>query len=412
MGDNALACRAAGVAYYPLLASDSAAEFTVLSALANEASVVVGDDYPIRDAAETLASLARAAAVRLEAVDRNGLMPIRTSGREFVTAHSFRRFLQRELPDQLPVMPLARPLAGATFPCIQPLPAEVARRSAAASGAILSQGSRSDSRFQVDSPIAVAHRGGTCAARDRLQRFVRRTLLRYAADRNKPDADATSGLSADLHFGYLATHEVFHAVASAEEWSPHQLADKPTGTSEKWWGMSPSAEAFLDELVTWRELSFNCCAERRNYDDYDSLPQWARNSLAAHAGDSRPHQYTLEQLERAETHDALWNAAQRQLVREGRIHNYLRMVWGKKILEWTATPQAALEAMIELNNKYALDGHDPNSYGGIFWVLGRYDRPWWPERPIFGVVRYMSSANTARKVSVKRYLNAYGPEAG
>ena len=130
--------------------------------------------------------------------------------------------------------------------------------------------------------------------------------------------------------------------------------------------------------------------------EYESLPDWARASLDAHASDPREHLYTLEQFERAETHDPIWNAAQRQLVREGRMHNYLRMLWGKKILHWTTHPREALAIMIELNNKYALDGRDPNSYSGIFWVLGRYDRPWAPRREVFGVIRYMSSESTAR----------------
>ena len=175
--------------------------------------------------------------------------------------------------------------------------------------------------------------------------------------------------------------------------------------------MSPAAESFLDELVTWRELGYNGSFRREDNEEYGALPDWALETLADHEGDEREHVYSLEQFERAETHDELWNAAQRELLLDGRIHNYLRMVWGKKILEWSATPQDALEVMIELNNKYALDGRDPNSYSGIFWVLGRYDRAWGPEREIFGKVRYMSSENTARKMSVKGYLERYGDSA-
>jgi deoxyribodipyrimidine photo-lyase len=179
-----------------------------------------------------------------------------------------------------------------------------------------------------------------------------------------------------------------------------------------WWGMSAGAESFLDELVTWRELGYNMCAQQPgDYDRYESLPGWARASLDRHADDPRDPVYDIDALERSRTYDPLWNAAQRQLVREGRMHNYLRMLWGKKILQWSATPQEALATMIQLNNKYALDGRNPNSYSGIFWVLGRYDRPWAPERPIFGVIRYMSSENTAKKLRVKRYLDRYGPAA-
>ncbi len=153
-----------------------------------------------------------------------------------------------------------------------------------------------------------------------------------------------------------------------------------------------------------------CVHHPDTYDRFESLPAWARATLGKHEADPRTYRYGLETFERATTHDALWNAAQGQLVREGRIHNYLRMLWGKKILEWTATPREALAVMIELNNKYALDGRDPNSYSGIFWTFGRYDRPWAPERPIFGSIRYMSSENTARKMSVRGYVRRYAPD--
>jgi deoxyribodipyrimidine photo-lyase len=149
------------------------------------------------------------------------------------------------------------------------------------------------------------------------------------------------------------------------------------------------------------------CDRRRDFDRFESLPPWAIATLEKHAADGREHRYTLEQFTMAATHDPLWNAAQRQLATEGRLHNYLRMLWGKKILEWSASPREALAVMIELNNRLALDGRDPNSYSGIFWVLGRYDRPWGPERPVFGTIRYMSSANTARKLRVKEYLRRY-----
>ena len=169
-------------------------------------------------------------------------------------------------------------------------------------------------------------------------------------------------------------------------------------------------EAFLDELVTWRELGFNYCAKRpAEYDRYESLPHWARATLAAHARDPRPHRYDLGALERGRTHDPVWNAAQNQLLQEGWFHNSMRMLWGKKILEWSPTPQDALQAMIHLMNRHSLDGRDPNSYSGIFWTLGRYDRAWGPERPIFGKIRYMSSANTARKLRLARYVQRYAP---
>jgi deoxyribodipyrimidine photo-lyase len=173
--------------------------------------------------------------------------------------------------------------------------------------------------------------------------------------------------------------------------------------------MGEGAEAFLDQLVTWRELGFNFAGKRDDARTYEALPPWALATLARHAADPRPRLYAFDELARAETHDALWNAAQRQLAREGRIHNYLRMLWGKKIVEWSPSPRVALDVMLELNDRWALDGRDPNSASGIMWCLGRYDRPWGPERAVFGTVRYMSSANTAHKVRVKEYLARYAP---
>jgi deoxyribodipyrimidine photo-lyase len=171
--------------------------------------------------------------------------------------------------------------------------------------------------------------------------------------------------------------------------------------------MSREAESFLDQLITWRELGYNMSWQNDNYLQFESLPEWAQITLAKHSSDPREHLYDLSEFEAAVTHDEVWNAAQRQLVRNGRIHNYLRMLWGKKIVEWSPTPRDALSVMIELNNKYAVDGRNPNSYSGIFWVLGRYDRAWGPERPVFGKIRYMSSQNTVRKLKLKGYLKEY-----
>ena len=260
----------------------------------------------------------------------------------------------------------------------------------------------------IDHSVGIVEtRGGSTAARQRLTKFLDQHLPQYAAGANDPDADNRSGLSPYLHFGHISSHELFHELMTREEWSPASLGEKTGGKREGWWGVSPGAESWLDEFITWRELGYNMTSHRDDYDQYESLPDWAQATLAKHERDPRQFVYSLDEFAAAATHDPLWNAAQTQLVREGRIHNYLRMLWGKKILEWTATPRDALAVMIELNNQYALDGRNPNSYSGIFWVLGRYDRPWGPERPIFGNVRYMSSDNTRKKVRVREYLSTY-----
>jgi deoxyribodipyrimidine photo-lyase len=318
------------------------------------------------------------------------------------------------LPQHWHASPAADPLLGVKLPRLEEMPAEIARRWPAVEAAALDSPTDVVARLPIDHAVGpAAMHGGSAAASKTLAAFLTRRFDHYDELRNEPDDDAASGLSPYLHFGHLSAHEVFVAVLEREEVRLDTLthdvaARKPAGRRNGWWGLSPAAEGFLDQFVTWRELGYHFCSHRPDYDRFSSLPDWARRTLAKHAGDPRPHVYDLAVLEAAATHDSLWNAAQRQLVREGRLHNYLRMLWGKKILEWSVTPEAALAALIELNNKYAVDGRDPNSYSGIFWTLGRFDRPWGPERPIFGTVRYMSSDSTARKVRVKDYRRRYG----
>jgi deoxyribodipyrimidine photo-lyase len=264
-------------------------------------------------------------------------------------------------------------------------------------------------RLPIDHGVPPAPlQGGSGAARRALAAFVERKLPRYAEDRDHPDLDGGSGLSPWLHFGHLSAHEAFDAVARAEGWTPERLAGSAGGRRAGFWRMSASAEAFLDQLVTWRELGHLFAARRPDHAEYGSLPPWALATLERHAGDPRPHRYDLAELEAARTHDPLWNAAQRQLLREGRIHGYLRMLWGKKIVEWSASPREAAAAMLRLNDRWALDGRDPNTSSGVFWCLGRFDRPWGPERPVFGTVRYMSSASAARKLRLREYLRRHG----
>jgi len=409
MADNArrLAGRAA---YHPYLERAAGEGKGLLEALAAKACAVVGDDFPTFFLPRMLEAAGRRLGelgVRLEAVDASCVVPFRLAGKDFSTAYAYRRFLQRNLVEWLGKLPAADPLR--RLPAPVALPREVLRRWPAATPAELEAPASLLAGLPIDHAVpAVPERGGAAAAERRLERWLEAGLPRYAEDRNAPDAEGvTSGLSPYLHFGHLGGFEVVSTLLKQEGWTPpeHGRAD---GTREGWWGLPAPAEGFLDQVVTWRELGHVTSAHRPDHRDYGSLPEWARATLAKHAGDERPHAYDLAALEGARTHDPLWNAAQRELVSTGRMHNYLRMLWGKKILEWSGSPEEALAAMLHLNDRWALDGRDPNSYSGIFWCLGRYDRPWGPERPIFGTIRYMSSQNTARKVSVKRYLERFG----
>jgi len=398
----------AGIFYYPYVERASGAGKGLLEQLAARACLVVTDDSPSFFLARMVRSAAARTRVLVEAVESNGLLPVSAATTAFPAAFAFRRFLQKELPAHLTEAPKARPFAGLRLPQLKAIPGDVVQRWPAASAETL-RSSEWLAGLPVDHRVGrVATRGGQSAAHELLRKFLAEGLARYAESRNDPDVETTSGLSPYLHFGQISSHEIFHALMEREGWSERKLAVRATGSRAGWWGVSDAAEMFLDQLVTWRELGFNMAARNAEYDRYESLPEWARRTLAKHAEDERAEVYRLGAFAAARTHDPLWNAAQRQLTREGRMHNYLRMLWGKKILEWSRAPEEALEIMVELNNRYALDGRDPNSYSGIFWCLGRYDRPWGPERPIFGTVRYMSSENTARKVDVRAYLRRYG----
>jgi deoxyribodipyrimidine photo-lyase len=411
MAANSRMANSTGALYYPYVESARGKGQGLLAALASRAAVIVTDDFPSFFLPRMVASAVANVPVLLEQVDSNGLLPMRAAPKEFSTAYAFRRFLQNHLAPHLLNFPSDDPLAGVPARGRKTIPANIlARWPMANLEAIVSRAPAKTHATSAALRGPVRLSGGSDFAQRRLRSFLRRKLDTYAEKRNEALEDATSGLSPYLHFGHISTHEIFSAVAKQERWRPERLALRATGAREGWWGMSRSAEAFLDQLITWRELGFNRCHFRQDYDRYSSLPAWARETLARHAGDPRPYKYSLDEFDRARTHDPLWNAAQTQLVTEGRIHNYLRMLWGKKILEWSRSPREALKVMVELNNRYALDGRDPNSYSGIFWCLGLYDRPWGPERQIFGTVRYMSSANTARKLKVKEYLRKYSPD--
>ena len=404
MAANAGAFAKTSAAYLPYIEPADGADKGLLQALAARAVAVVTDEFPCFFLPHMVEAAAGQLDVRLEQVDSNGLYPLRAAEREFTVAHSFRRHLQKELPAHLGQQPLEDPLHGVNLPHVRVAP-DVLKRWP--TGFVVEL-----SKLPIDHDVPATNiAGGWDAAVTHLGAWVDRQFGVYEEERNHPDHDVTSGISPWLHFGHLSAWEVLQNVAWRENWTPEKLTGKTDGR-RGWWGMSDNAEAFLDQLVTWRELGYQWCHKHpEDYDRFDCLPAFAQTTLKRHAGDKRPYIYALGQFENAETHDEVWNAAQRQLLIEGRIHNYLRMLWGKQILHWSESPHQALDVMIQLNNKYALDGRDPNSYSGIGWCLGLFDRAWGPERPVFGKVRYMTSASTRRKCSMEEYLQRFGRNA-
>ena len=245
------------------------------------------------------------------------------------------------------------------------------------------------SKLHIDRSVqrVSSFQGGTKEARNHLEVFLEGKLDRFPELRNDPTLDYLSHMSPYLHFGQI---------------SPLFIVLKALETK------SPGTEAFLEELIVRRELSMNFVFYNEKYDSFEAVPEWAKKTLRAHQKDKRQYAYTLEELEPAKTHDPYWNAAQKEMVIKGKMHGYMRMYWGKKIIEWSKTPEEAFRIMLYLNNKYELDGRDPNGFTGVAWCFGKHDRPW-GERPIFGNVRYMNDKGLKRKFDADGYVKMIEP---
>ncbi len=232
------------------------------------------------------------------------------------------------------------------------------------------------------------YRGGNSEAKKIFRRFLKKSLPDYDANRNQPQTDYVSHMSKYLHFGHVSP-----------VWLALEAMNADAGKDD--------TDSFVEELIVRRELTFNFVYYTEDYDSYSCLPGWARETLEEHRDDEREHVYTRKELESAETHDEYWNAAMREMAHTGYMHNYMRMYWGKKILEWMKTPEYAYETTLYLNNKYFLDGRDPNSYANVAWVYGQHDRGW-TERPVYGKVRYMSEGGLRRKAKPDQYVEKVG----
>jgi len=335
-------------------------------------SLVVGDENPLREAEAWRQTASAELRFPLWTVDADVIVPSRLLGKAQYAARIIRPRLNAHLKHFLV--------------CSHNPKAKVKWKKPRGLAALPAEFNITEG-WKIDRSVEPVHNlpGGTREGMRLLKLFVKRKLSHYDERRNHPELDGTSGLSPYLHFGHISPVTVALAVQNA-----HAAA------SEK--------AAFLDQLITWRELAVNFVKFNSEYDSFECAEPWAHRSLAKHLKDRRPVRYTERQLENAETHDPLWNAAQKQMVTGGWMHNYVRMYWGKKILEWSRTPAEAYQIAVNLNDKYEMDGRDPNGYAGIAWsIVGKFDRPW-TERPIFGQIRYMSLESTGRKFDSKRYI--------
>jgi len=335
-------------------------------------AIMVGDENPLREPEEWRRRVADRLRIPFWTVDADVIVPSRLLEKEHYGARTIRPRLLELLPKFL-----------------KALENTVAHVAWASPPSSRSQSWEDDFTrgWTLDRTVSAvnARRGGTTEAMGRLSEFVQSKLAAYPQGRNRPETDSTSRLSPYLHFGHLGPHTVAMAIRDV---------DAP----------EPAKQAFLEQLIVRRELAINLVRFNSVYDSVECMEPWADRSFAQHASDRRPILYSAERLDNAETHDPLWNAAQKQMVLTGWMHNYLRMYWAKKILEWSPSVALAYQRAIWLNDRYELDGRDPNGYAGIAWaIVGKHDRPWF-DRPVFGQVRYMSLASTGRKFDAKRYI--------
>ncbi len=336
--------------------------------------LVVGDENPLREPERWRQSATRKLSIPFWSVDADVVVPSKLFPKEEYAARTIRPKLQKLLPIflQPPENLKARYIWTGRN---QPVSDEID------SACLLAA-------LPLDRRVAPVHqfKGGTAEGMRLLRRFIKNRLPAYETARNQPSVTGTSEISAYLHFGQLSPLTIALAVGEA---------DAP----------ETAKAAFLEELIVRREVAINYVARNSNYDRLAGSPAWAQRTLAAHAHDGRPYIYTEAQLEAAETHDPLWNAAQLEMALTGRMPGYLRMYWAKKILEWTSVPAEAFEIAVRLNDRYELDGRDPNGYTGIAWAIGgKHDRPWAPQRPVFGLIRYMSAQGCKRKFDVQAYI--------
>lgn len=344
---------------------------TVAIKLAQDACILVTDRGYLRIQRKWRDIVARKAPCLAVQIETDVVVPVNVaSTREEYSAATLRRKVKENLNTFL--IPLRKVRVKKRTPGLQ------------ARGVLESAAEGVIKKIKIDRSVSrsVLYHGGMDNAKKNLRHFIVKNLKHFPDKRNDPSWNIASSMSLYLHFGQISPIYIALQVQNA----------KNSGT-----------DTFLEELIVRRELSMNFVFYNLNYDSFSGLPAWARQTLQAHRIDPRPYVYGLSELEHAQTHDEYWNAAQKEMTAYGKMHGYMRMYWGKKIIEWTEDPERAFEIALYLNNKYEIDGRDANAYAGIAWCFGKHDRPW-PEREIFGKVRYMNAAGLRRKFNIDKYV--------
>ncbi len=365
-----------GITYVFYLQKNKKSPKQTVKKIAQDAAILVTDDFPCFIIPDHNAAIVEKAKIPVYAVDSNGIIPLSRFEKEEYGAYTIRPKINKILGEYFVPFDEAKiknKNANIKIDCPD---TEVNSKNIAE----LVAGCDIDHAVK---PSPVYH-GGTKNGRKRLKYFIEKILPDYDESRNKPEIDGSSRLSSYLHFGFLSSLEIALAVKNSK--APKK-----------------SKDAFLEELIVRRELAYNFTDFNKDYDSLKSLPNWSQETMREHAGDERPEIYSLEEMENCQTYDELWNATQREMNLTGEVHNYVRMLWGKLVIQWSKSYEEAFAVLEHLNNKYCLDGRNPNSYAGILWCFGKHDRPWM-EREIFGKMRYMTSGSTGKKFDSKKYI--------
>jgi len=365
-----------GIRYVFYLQKNDESPKQIVAKISRDAALIVTDDFPCFIIPDHNRAIVAKTMIPVFAVDSNGVIPMSRFEKEEFAARTIRPKIKKLLPKYLEKFREVKIKVKAEKLKIECPDTEVNEQN-------IQQLVEQCAIDHSVKPSGIYH-GGEANGRKRLKYFVEQILPDYAVTRNKPEIDGASRLSSYLHFGFLSALEIVKAVK--ESAAPDE-----------------SKDAFLEEVIVRRELSYNFTRHNPQYDSIESLPEWAQKTMREHIEDERKVIYSLEELEKGKTHDELWNASQREMLMTGEMHNYVRMLWGKNVIAWTRTYEEAFAALEHLNNKYCLDGRNPNSYAGILWCFGKHDRPW-IERPVFGKMRYMTTGSTGKKFNSKKYI--------
>jgi deoxyribodipyrimidine photo-lyase len=365
-----------GITYIFYLQKDKKSPKQTVKKIAKDAAILVTDDFPCFIIPQHNAAIVEKAEIPVYAVDSNGIIPMSKFDKENYGAYTIRPKIKKILDEY--------------FVPFEEKKIKIKKTDIKVDCPDTKVNSKNIPKLVAECDIdhdvkpSLVYHGGTENGRKRLKHFIENILPDYDETRNKPEIDGSSRLSSYLHFGFLSSLEIALAVKNSD--APKE-----------------SKDAYLEELIVRRELSYNFTDFNKDYDSLKALPDWVQQTMREHVDDVRGDVYSLEELENCETYDELWNATQREMNITGEVHNYVRMLWGKLVIQWSKNYEEAFAVLEHLNNKYCLDGRNPNSYAGILWCFGKHDRPWM-EREIFGKMRYMTSGSTGKKFDSKKYI--------